>query len=172
MCWWWPLVELLYRFLGARKDFLYDPLFCIRITPAFKRWAIDSHLWPAASVVAERLLSKFGICAYASLLTGVHDPSVTRTQLVTGYADMCVAVAAPCFLWKNAKAPFLSHRRLAAAPLPEGWCRVTEEERVRYDVYFQERSLRTIEGAMLNERIERNYSRRCGRVQPMVCRSE
>ena len=172
MRWWWPLVELLYRFLGARKVFVYDPLFCIRITPAFKRWAIDSYLWPQPSIVAERLLSKFGICAYASLLTGAHDPSVTRTQLVSGYADMCVAVATPCFLWNNAPTPFLSKHHLTTAPLPEGWCLVTESERMRYALFFQRRVVLTIEERMLNERIKSNYSHRCGRVQPTVCRAE
>jgi hypothetical protein len=155
------LIERLCLLAGAKKHYVLDPLFFTPIDCRFKRKVIASPLW-TASVFAEKLLTKCGVCVDVSVITGVLDPSITRAVLVAGYADMCVAVGLPCFGW-NFTGVVLSKERFATAPLPvaSAWILVGEDERIRYAALLEGRALLRRQNEALNRRLISKVSRTC-----------
>lgn len=164
------VIERLCLFFGAKKHYLLDPLFYTPIDCCFKRKVIASPLW-TASVFAEKLLTKCGVCVDASMITGDLDPSITRSVLVQGYADMCVAVGMPCF-GRKFTGVVLSRERFSTAPLPESWILVGEQERIRYAALFEERALLRRQTEALNRRLRFKVSRTCLPVDVPYHRAE
>ena len=65
------------------------------------------------------------------------DQRLRREELVASYADMCLALPRP-FWWCRGGVLWKEH--FEAAPLPEGWIRLSEEERLALELIFIERA--------------------------------
>ena len=102
----------------------------------------------------------------------VLDPSVTRPTLVSGYACMCIAAGKPYFGKSGGR--ILSNERLATAPLPDGWRLITEQERLWFVAFFEQRDTLRQQRADLNRRLTLKASRLClsaaaARADVMCC---
>ena len=146
--------------------FFLDPLFFTPIDLRFQRKVVASPLFPV-SVLARRLLTRCGVCAHASMTEGncVLDPNVTRMELVSGYASLCVAAGKPYFGWSGGLV--LSEERLATVPLPDGWRLLGQHERLRLADLFEQRDTLQLQRANLRGRLALPNSRFC--MSAAVC---
>ena len=130
--------DLLYLATGKRRALVLDPMFYTPINACFKRRALASLMWTNRAF-AERMVTKCGVSPHPSAISGnyVIDQSFPREELIAGYADMCIAVACP-FWWRRDYVLWKEHFK--AAPLPEGWIRLSEEERLALELIFIERA--------------------------------
>ena len=131
---------LWFRLTGAKKYYMLDPLFYMPIDANFKRNAIGSELWTATGF-AEKLLLRSGVCVHPSMITGLFQlhPSISRDQLVAGYADMCMASANPYYKRGGHRFTVLSRALFATAPLPQGWSLIMEQDWIRFLQLYEQR---------------------------------
>ena len=131
--------DLLYWATGKQRVLVIDPMFYAPINASFRRRIRASELWTTRAF-AERMVTKCGVSPHASMTSGRYeiDPLYPREALLTGYADMCLAVARP-FWWCRNK--YLTIQYFETAPLPEGWVRLSEEERLALEVIFGENAV-------------------------------
>ena len=127
-------VRLWFWLTGVKKQFLLDPLFFSPIDTRFRQKVVASPMW-SSSTFAIQLLTKAGVCVHPSMTAGrlTLDPSISRTHVAEGYASMCIIAAGPpIYQHASGRWDALSWVSMASAPLPEGWSRISEQERLSY----------------------------------------
>ena len=136
------LMALWYILTGATKFYPFDFHFFLYIDANFKRNAIGSARWTSPNGLAEMLLLRYGVCAHPSMISGLFQlhPSITRDQIVAGYADMCMASAIPFYKRDGAEHwNSLPRDLFVAAPLPLGWSIIRGEDWIRVKHFYQQR---------------------------------
>jgi hypothetical protein len=143
-------ITLWYILTGAKKFYLVDPLFYLPIDANFKRIATGSALW-TANGFAEKLLLRYGVCVHPSMTSGLFrlHPSISRDQLVAGYADMCMASATPFYKRDGEYFNTLPRALFVTAPLPWGWSLIRGEDWIGFlHLYEQRRENQTHENEL------------------------
>ena len=131
--------DLLYWATGKQRVLVIDPMFFAPVNACFRRRILASPMWTTRAF-AERMATKCGVSPHASVISGRYeiDPSYPREALLTGYSDMCLAVARSYWWCSNT---YLTIDHFETALLPEGWVRLSEEERLALEVIFSERAV-------------------------------